>query len=385
MRYRTSRIPSLRHHKASGQGVVTLNGRDFYLGRFGSKAAEAEYRRLIDRWEAGGRRPLHRDKSDLTVAELLADYLKESDTYYRINGRESSQLRLIRRVVADFNRLFGREPVASFGPVEVKALRQCWVDRGLARNTCNQQAGIVKRIVAWGVEHRLAPAEVYFGLQAVRQLKRGRTVAPDYPKVEAVADQHIAAILPLVNPVVAALIQVQNLSGMRPGEALRLRASDIDRTGPVWLYKPTDPATGLHSHKTAHRDRDRIIALGPRCQAILAPFIAAQPDPHGYLFRAPAAANRGAKRNGRNRFGGNPSGRHYSLTSYGQAIHRACDKAKVDRFSPNRLRHSAGTRFRRHFDLDSARTALGHSAQKMTEVYADIDISKAIEIASKIG
>jgi hypothetical protein len=34
---RTPRTPSYRRHKPTGQAVVTIHGRDFYLGRFGSR------------------------------------------------------------------------------------------------------------------------------------------------------------------------------------------------------------------------------------------------------------------------------------------------------------------------------------------------------------
>ena len=36
------KTPSLRHHKPTSQAVVTLDGRDFYLGKHGSIAAHAE-------------------------------------------------------------------------------------------------------------------------------------------------------------------------------------------------------------------------------------------------------------------------------------------------------------------------------------------------------
>jgi len=50
-----SRLPSYRHHKPSGQAVVTLSGRDFYLGRYGTQASRAEYNQLVGKWLAGGR------------------------------------------------------------------------------------------------------------------------------------------------------------------------------------------------------------------------------------------------------------------------------------------------------------------------------------------
>ena len=40
------RIPSYRLHRPSGQAVVTLSGRDFYLGPHGSKISRAEYDRV---------------------------------------------------------------------------------------------------------------------------------------------------------------------------------------------------------------------------------------------------------------------------------------------------------------------------------------------------
>ena len=43
-------LPSYRHHKASGQALVTLQGRDFYLGAYGSKVSRLQYGRLISDW-----------------------------------------------------------------------------------------------------------------------------------------------------------------------------------------------------------------------------------------------------------------------------------------------------------------------------------------------
>ena len=52
---RSKRVPSYRHHKPTGQAVVTLNGHDFYLGKWNTKASLAEYDRLTSEWLAGGR------------------------------------------------------------------------------------------------------------------------------------------------------------------------------------------------------------------------------------------------------------------------------------------------------------------------------------------
>jgi len=42
-----TRAPSYRLHRPSGQAVVTLDGRDHYLGKHGSRGSRAEYDRLV--------------------------------------------------------------------------------------------------------------------------------------------------------------------------------------------------------------------------------------------------------------------------------------------------------------------------------------------------
>ena len=51
-----SGIPRYRVHKPSGRAVVTLNGRDIYVGVYGSKVSRLEYDRLVAEWLAHDRR-----------------------------------------------------------------------------------------------------------------------------------------------------------------------------------------------------------------------------------------------------------------------------------------------------------------------------------------
>ena len=39
-------VPAYCKHRGSGQTVITLDGRDFYLGKFNSAESKAEYRSL---------------------------------------------------------------------------------------------------------------------------------------------------------------------------------------------------------------------------------------------------------------------------------------------------------------------------------------------------
>jgi hypothetical protein len=87
----TARIPKASHHKASGQAVVRLNGKDYYLGGYGSAQAKANYERLISRWLANGRN-LPDPESGLTVNDIILAYDHHTEGYYQPSGKISSEL-----------------------------------------------------------------------------------------------------------------------------------------------------------------------------------------------------------------------------------------------------------------------------------------------------
>lgn len=95
MRAPTVRVPKLRLHKPSGQDVVTIKGRDFYPGPYGSEACLAEYKRLIaelltcGRWVDSPSRSS--GTSDLTLNELILPYVGHADVYYRKNGQPTTE------------------------------------------------------------------------------------------------------------------------------------------------------------------------------------------------------------------------------------------------------------------------------------------------------
>jgi hypothetical protein len=75
-------VPAYRRHRPTGQAVVTLDGRDFYLGNWKSAASKAEYNRLIAEWLAGGRK-LPVDPQSLTVSEVVAAFRRHAKVYYK--------------------------------------------------------------------------------------------------------------------------------------------------------------------------------------------------------------------------------------------------------------------------------------------------------------
>jgi integrase len=56
------------------------------------------------------------------------------------------------------------------------------------------------------------------------------------------------------------------------------------------------------------------------------------------------------------------------------------------RWHPHQLRHNMATRVRRDFGIDLAQIVLGHQLEsQVTEVYAEVNTSRADEVLAKIG
>ena len=96
-------IPTYRKHRATGQAVCTINGRDCYLGPHGTKASKLRYDQLISEWLASGRPVSYgAPESEITVVELAADYLRFARSYYGTS--RSSEYHHIVRVIRPLRR-----------------------------------------------------------------------------------------------------------------------------------------------------------------------------------------------------------------------------------------------------------------------------------------
>jgi integrase len=57
----------------------------------------------------------------------------------------------------------------------------------------------------------------------------------------------------------------------------------------------------------------------------------------------------------------------------------------VQHWHPHQLRHTKATEIRREYGLDAARALLGQHGPQVTELYAELDQAKAVEVAWKLG
>ncbi len=220
---RTLRTPSYRLHRPSGQAVVSLGGRDVYLGKHGTNESRDAYDRAVAEWLTGGRMTVRAGgnvatPTDLSMNELILAYLRHAEVYYVKNGVPTSEVANTKLALRPLRRLYGDTQAGGFGPLALKSVRAAMIESDLCRTEVNKRVRHILRLFKWAVENEMVPAHTHYGLKAVSGLRRGRTEARESQPVRPVPDEFVDAIRPHTSRQVWAMIELQRLTGMRPGE-----------------------------------------------------------------------------------------------------------------------------------------------------------------------
>lgn len=379
------RVPGYRLHKASGQAVVVLSGRSYYLGAYGSPESRKLYERRIAEWLQHKQAPPEvANVRGLSVSEVILAYLRS------IEGRYSpKQDDRIKRSLALVRRLYGDARVDSFGGRALKTVRAEMVRQGLVRRHINHRVGTIKAWVRWALSEEMFPPEPAQSALAVVGLRRGEVDAPESRTVEAVPLERVQAALAYLSPVVGAMVQVQLAAGMRPGEVCAIRVEEIDQEqAGLWVWRPA-------RHKTAHHNHGRQVFLGPQAIAVLKQHL----PPAGYVF-SPRRAMQGhwealraarqskvqpSQRCRRVAAPRRVPGECYLVSSYAHAIARACQRAGIPRWHPHQLRHTAATVMAQQHGWEVARIFLGHRSLDVTRIYAEDDLARVMEVVRRLG
>lgn len=388
------RIPSYRCYKPKNLGLVVLDGKQHYLGKYGTPESVAEYNRLVQEWltrgpametpevsggAASGSEP---DPGSPLVNELIVAFLRHAEGHYvRPDGIPSGELDNLRSALKPLRKLYGYTPAATIGPLALRAIRDQMIDQGLSRTTINARINRIRRLFRWASSTEMIPPAVFQSLQTVPGLQKGRSGVKEAPKVAPVPPQDVEATLPYLPKPVAAMVRLQLLTGCRLGEVVVMRRMDLDRREGVWVYRPA-------LHKNTWRGKEREIYLGPQARQVVEEFFTEEPAK--YLFsprdvvmalhsrRSEARQSKPTPSEGLRRKAspGLSHTDHYDRRSYRQAIVRACKRAGVPSWSPLQLRHTAATLIRSRYGLEAAQLFLGHEKADVTQIYAERDAAK---------
>jgi integrase len=411
------RPPKYCLHKGTKQATVSLHGKRIYLGPYGSPESHKNYQELLRRWQAErGREPTgsqaantpahkvtqlttatlrakRRGGSPLTINELVLVYRRHTRQYYRKNGRITREATITDDAIRYLRKHHATTFLDDFGPVVLDELRDGMItDLDWSRKHINKQVGRLVRMFKWAAEKELVDPSVATALKMLTGLKKGRTRARETKGVSCVDDAIVDATLPYLPEVIADMVRIQRLTGARPGEVCSLRPCDLDRSSDVWLFFPSE-------HKTEHHEKDRVVVIGPKAQQVLMPYLLRPPE--AFCFspidserrrRAKAREARKTPLSCGNRPGTNrvPSPRRkpqerYVTDSYRRAIHRVCEKHGIERWAPNRLRHTSATEVRRRFGIEAAQVVCGHESADVTQIYAERNLELAKVVAREVG
>ncbi len=300
---------------------------------------------------------------------------------------------------------------ADFGPRCLTEIRGKLIKENYTRTGINSTIGRIKKFFRWCCENELCRPSLHHELSCVGGLYRNQQGTIESKPVEPASMESIAAVLPFVSPTISAMIRVQYLCGMRPGEACIMRPCDIVRldhqgqSAKIWVYYP-------QRHKTAWRGFSLFKAIPKAAQEILLPLL--NVDSESYLFRPsdsaewslqqrvanrrprktplyPCEARRVAeeKRLVKRRVKKRSAGEHYTTSSYHGGLAYGFDKLEkagltATRFTPKQLRHAILSDVSRILDQQSAQRFGGHENLKTTDIYTGLRLAELLDITRKL-
>lgn len=263
----------------------------------------------------------------------------------------------------------------------------------LGQRTINQRVQRVIRMFKWATEEEIIPPGIHIvaSLMSVSLLRNGRFGAKLPRRIQAARQDEFDKVKPHLTPHVRAMAELIALTGMRSADACGMRPIDIDRSGDVWKFRPVK-----FKRSSMDGQPPRVIYLGKNAQAILQPFLDRR-APEEHLF-SPAESMESFRESQKHKGGGkgtrpkkralNPKRvprKYYDSSALYQAVHAAGIEAGIADFFPNRLRHMAATRFRKMYGIEDAKILMGHGSISTTEIYAEQDALRSIEIMRDIG
>jgi len=373
--------PAYTLHKRTGRAQVNWTQPDgtrknhLLPGAFGSIESRQAYdaicaeiriaNAVFDHDQTEVRQPT---KIGLTVADLIQVFCTKKLIEFSNSTEHRDYLLSIRPLAHHF----GKSIAASFTAKNLAATRTSMIkgyehpDHGpqkpLCRRVVNQRIKRIQRMFKWATSEDLLHVEAYQRIATLEPLRRNRCEAIDHEPVKPVDPLAVERTLPYMPPVVADMIRVQRLTGLRSDNIVNMHLADLDASGPIWIYTPA-------KHKTMHHGHRLQVPIGPLAQAILQPYVA-RATTHVFTHR----------RNG-----------PYTSATYWKLVNAAIERANrteqppIPHWHPHQLRHLRATEIAAQYGYETSRILIGHSTMQAHMIYAERDLKRATEVAQEAG
>src|SRR5207249_2847961 len=157
--------------------------------------------RVTSEWLARGGRLADRPAEMLVKEPIRGYHAHLVATLPTIEVRHTQALKAVRE-------LYGESKVEAFGVTAFKAIRLKMIESGLCVTTIRDRMGVIRRMVAWGVENEMLPADTLHRVEAVAGMRAGRGGVKASKKIDPAPEEHVQAVLPHVNPTVRAMMEL---------------------------------------------------------------------------------------------------------------------------------------------------------------------------------
>ena len=210
-----------------GRAYSKHNGKRIYLGVWGSDDAKKSYKRFVAALLEAPSLPVVRSEGDVLVSELCDAFLR----YYESRMKDKTEYKHHQRAIGFLCELYGDIAVDEFSPKKLKTVRsQVVKSETHCREQINKMTKRIVRIFHWGVGEEQVQGRTVDNLKKVSALRKGEEGTFDHPPRQPVPIDVVIRTLLFLPPTVAAMVQLQYQTGMRPSEIFKMMVSSIDRS-----------------------------------------------------------------------------------------------------------------------------------------------------------
>lgn len=285
----------------------------------------------------------------INLHELAVSYL--SFRKDELDKRDHDNIRKTFELAADFY------PNSSTDDWDAEVLEafQKFLNEHYTITGIKKHINFFRQVFNWGMRKHLVSSVVCFELSQVPPLRPDR--CRKNPKRTVINRRVFESQLKYYPRVIADMMQMQLLTGMRPNEVCQVNLSEIDKTlfSDRWIYAP-------QLHKTAWRGKERNILFGQSVREII--------DRNASQWRDAVFVSVKKRK-------------PYTEPNYARTISKIQKKYSLQKFVPYQLRHTAFTEVAAEFGIELADVFVGHCTKGIAAVYDHSELERQWFVVSR--